>query len=208
MERIVEKRKTKLQSNSGVTILFALLLFMVASVVSITILASAYSSVKRTHSTKEMTQANLTLDSAALLLKNEFGGASYEIGFTKNNDGSYNYNTSGSTSEELFKKEVAGISYAIATSSSSDDIKTKINGGAYNFTVQVSDDEVEDVSVNTAYVPKSEGYVILFTLSTTDDQQMYVAFNIHADETSTGFYTYKKTVTWTYWQASGKVIAQ
>ncbi|MCI7446194.1 MAG: hypothetical protein MSA78_07665, partial [Solobacterium sp.] len=54
----------KLNSQSGVTILFAMLLFLVATVVSLVIIVAATSSVNRESSFKESVQRNIELDSA------------------------------------------------------------------------------------------------------------------------------------------------
>lgn len=58
----------KLKSQSGVSILFAMLLFLVATVVSLVIIVAATSSIKREVSFKESTQKNIELDSFALVL--------------------------------------------------------------------------------------------------------------------------------------------
>lgn len=59
----------KLNSQSGVTILFAMLLFLVATVVSLVIIVAATSSVNRESSFKESVQRNIELDSAVLMVK-------------------------------------------------------------------------------------------------------------------------------------------
>lgn len=61
-------------NDKGVSILFSLLLLLVVSMVSVTIVAASLSSVKRTNSIKETNQDILTLESAALLLKNNING--------------------------------------------------------------------------------------------------------------------------------------
>lgn len=61
----------KLNSQSGVSILFALLLFLVATVVSLVIIVAATSGVKRETSYKETIQKNIELDSAVLFLSNK-----------------------------------------------------------------------------------------------------------------------------------------
>lgn len=71
--------KKKLQSNSGVSILFALLLFLVVSMVSVTILSAAYSSVKRTHAVKVDTQDILALDSTSLIMKKNMDNVTYTV---------------------------------------------------------------------------------------------------------------------------------
>ena len=60
----------KLNSQSGVTILFAMLLFLVATIVSLVIIVAATSSINRESSFKESVQRNIELDSAVLMVKN------------------------------------------------------------------------------------------------------------------------------------------
>lgn len=61
----------KLNSQSGVAILFAMLLFLVATVVSLVIIVAATSSIKRESSFKENIQRNIELDSTVLMLRND-----------------------------------------------------------------------------------------------------------------------------------------
>lgn len=69
--------KNKLNSQSGVSILFAMLLFLVATVVSLVIIVAATSSVKREVSFKESNQKNIELDSLALVLIDNIDKKSY-----------------------------------------------------------------------------------------------------------------------------------
>lgn len=62
----------KLNSQSGVTILFTMLLFLVATVVSLVIIVASTSSIKRETSFKETVQGNIELDSCALMIRNYF----------------------------------------------------------------------------------------------------------------------------------------
>lgn len=87
----------KLNSQSGVTILFAMLLFLVATVVSLVIIVAATSSVNRESSFKESVQRNIELDSAVLMVKN-FTDNKGKFTFS-GEEGNYNYQFSGIENE-------------------------------------------------------------------------------------------------------------
>ena len=87
----------KLNSQSGVTILFAMLLFLVATVVSLVIIVAATSSVNRESSFKESVQRNIELDSAVLMVKN-FTDKKDKYTFS-GEEGNYNYQFVGTESE-------------------------------------------------------------------------------------------------------------
>lgn len=88
---------TKLNSQSGVTILFAMLLFLVATVVSLVIIVAATSSVNRESSFKETVQRNIELDSAVLMIKN-FIDKKDEYTFY-GEEGNYDYSFVGTENE-------------------------------------------------------------------------------------------------------------
>ena len=65
----MRKIKEKLHSENGASFLLALVAFLVAAMVSVTIVAAAVSSLKRVYSDREVQQAHLTLTSAAQLVR-------------------------------------------------------------------------------------------------------------------------------------------
>ena len=77
--QVKEQIKKKLKSTDGVTILFALLGFMVAAMVSITIITAATSMAKRVHSDTAEEQTHLTLTSAAELVEAEMEKTTYTL---------------------------------------------------------------------------------------------------------------------------------
>ena len=79
----MERIKKKLHSQSGASFLFALLAFLVAAVVSVTIISAAVTTVRRVNSDREAQQAQLTLDSAAQLVRDEMEETKYIITTTK-----------------------------------------------------------------------------------------------------------------------------
>ena len=65
----MRKIKEKLHSENGASFLLALVAFLVAAMVSVTIVAAAVSSLKRVYSDRAVQQAHLTLTSAAQLVR-------------------------------------------------------------------------------------------------------------------------------------------
>lgn len=78
----------KLISESGATILFAMMVFLVASVVSMVIIIAATTSVKRESSFKDSVGRNIELDSCAIMFKNKFDNKEYTFTI---NDVRYEY---------------------------------------------------------------------------------------------------------------------
>ena len=68
------KIQRKLHSESGVSILLALVVLLVASFISVTLLSASSSSVKTSSRNQTSIQDNLTLDSACKLLKSTLNG--------------------------------------------------------------------------------------------------------------------------------------
>ena len=73
----------KLNSRRGVTLVYALLLFLVAAMVSLVILQGALTTARRVHSEKQSEQAWLTLNSAAQLMRDELQSSTCTITTTK-----------------------------------------------------------------------------------------------------------------------------
>ncbi len=189
--------KRKLNSNNGVSILFALVLFLVATVVSLVIIVASTSSVKRESSFKESTQRNIELDSAALLLKNVYS----------NSTCSYTYNKKGNTYvlnncslggldntsnpymdvlKEVSKKVIENTSSSYTSEDNtaftiSDTIDTYSNTVTCTYNLYVTSD--------------TSNYVVSFKLD--NGSVMYCKFNIKIEETN-------NTVTWSYYQSSSK----
>lgn len=70
--------KSKLKSNSGATLIFALVALLVAAMVSAVIIYAAESNVRRVKADQAAEQARLTLNSAATLVRNEIVGDRYD----------------------------------------------------------------------------------------------------------------------------------
>lgn len=74
---MIKQINKKLHSQRGASFLFAILAFLMASVVSVTIVSAAYSGFKRVNSDREKQQAHLTLTSAAQLVRDEMLDTKY-----------------------------------------------------------------------------------------------------------------------------------
>lgn len=186
----MNRMKKKLQSNSGVSILFALLLFLVVSMVSVTILSAAYSSVKRTHAVKVDTQDILALDSASLIMKNNMDNVTYTV--PKQKDGTLNYTRAKlSVKDNPFETELTNISMEILNNNISANEKdafdveaTYLNTVSTKYSIQVTE-------VNT--------YIVIFALETTNESKTYVKFNVEKTES-----TSECKVSWSFFEISGK----
>lgn len=188
----MKKIKHKLQDSHGVSILFALLLMAVATMVSITIISASLSAVKRSHAIKNTRQELISLDSATLYIEkqlNSDSGAS-EVSF-QNTDGTYSV-TNTSQYGGAFKKEVNALTTAFLTGNREKEIGT--------FSL-----ETKDTSNNALYDSVSVSYkvvsqdneqraIVVFTLRINDSKQ-YLKYNVNKNTSS---------VSWTFFEASGK----
>lgn len=184
--------KHKLQDSHGVSILFALLLMAVATMVSITIISASLSAMKRSHAIKNTRQELISLDSATLYIKkqlNSDSGAS-EVSF-HNTDDTY-FVTNTSQYGGAFIKEVNALTTAFLTGYREKEIGT--------FSLKT-----EDTSNNTSYDSVSVSYkvvsqdneqraIVVFTLRINDSKQ-YLKYNVNKNASS---------VSWTFFEASGK----
>lgn len=187
----MNEMKKKIQSNSGVSILFALLLFLVVSMVSVTILSAAYSSVKRTHAVKMDTQNILALDSASLLMKNNMDKVTYTV--PKQRDGTLIYtNAKLSVSDNPFETELISISTEILNNNITSSEKDAFSVEATNLDTVVTKYSIQVTEMNKTYI-------VIFALETEDESKTYVKFNVEKKER-----TSENEVTWSFFEVSGK----
>ena len=159
----MERVREKLKSQRGVSFLLALLAFLVAAMVSVTIVAAAVTTVKRVNSDRESQQAQLTLISAAQFVRDEMEETKYVVttvtsspsqagdGVTKDPDG-------------IFGAEMqAAVEYVNGLSGLDQQYELK---DAFQITATGSEFEMK--TVNVSFVMKSgegENYHLVFTLS-------------------------------------------
>ncbi len=85
--------REKLHSRRGASLIYALMLFLVASMVSITILTSAATTVSRLHDDREREQDYLTLHSAARMARKAMSGVTIRIEHYDYNESHGDYKT-------------------------------------------------------------------------------------------------------------------
>lgn len=195
------KIQRKLHSESGVSILLALVVLLVASFISVTLLSASSSSVKTSSRNQTSIQDNLTLDSACKLLKSTLNGQYRANGLV--NDSSQFQITGW---DDAYKPSFPGteaISTAVLNGSS--------NVTSDSFTISVEGiNEIKDVTGNYAIVKTNDSeedlYQAIYTLSLTAEDntvlKRYVTFSVSVDTASSG--TNKKVVMWTWNGVRGK----
>lgn len=175
----------KLNSQKGVSILFALLLFLVATVVSLVIIVAASSSIKRESSFKESVVKNVELDSCLLMLKNKIdyfsndGSGTYV--FDTDDEGRYVYRVIGT--DDPIKKIIVRLSTVVINREAT---SSEIEG---NFVV--SGNNLSDVKVN---------YQIVFD-SSSSEVPASISFKFDNGSLLYSRYTFRtdnNTITWIY----------
>lgn len=195
------KIQRKLHSESGVSILLALVVLLVASFTSVTLLSASSSSVKTSSRNQTSIQDNLTLDSACKLLKSTLNGQ---------------YHANGSVNESS-QFQIAGWDDAYKPSfPGTEAISTAVINGSSSvtsdsFTISVEGiNEIKDVTGSYALVKTNDSeedlYQAIYTLSLTAEDntvlKRYVTFSVSVD--TANFDTNKKVVMWTWNGVSGK----
>lgn len=193
------KIQRKLHSESGVSILLALVVLLVASFISVTLLSASSSSVKTSSKNQTSIQDNLTLDSACKLLKTTLKDQRYHANGSVNESSQFQWDTEP---RPTFPGTLA-ISTAVINGSSSvtsDSFTIHVNGRP----------EMKDVTGSYALVKTndSEGdlYQAIYTLSLTAEDntvlKRYVTFSVSVDTANSDKNT--KVVMWTWNGVSGK----
>lgn len=198
------KIQRKLHSESGVSILLALVVLLVASFISVTLLSASSSSVKTSSKNQTSIQDNLTLDSACKLLKNTMNLQKYIAdGYVDESTYQFHINGWNDVNHMPTFPGTQVISEAVIQGSSSITSDT--------FTISVNNvQEMEDVTGSYALVKTndSEGdlYQAIYTLSLTAEDntvlKRYVTFSVSVDTANSA--TNKKVVMWTWNGVSGK----
>ena len=102
----MRKIKEKLHSENGASFLLALVAFLVAAMVSVTIVAAAVSSLKRVYSDREVQQAHLTLTSAAQFVRDEMEATSVKKVEVVKSSGGGSTTTTTVSAEGIFGPEM------------------------------------------------------------------------------------------------------
>lgn len=195
------KIQRKLHSESGVSILLALVVLLVASFISVTLLSASSSSVKTSSKNQTSIQDNLTLDSACKLLKSTLNGQYRANGYV--NDSSQFQITEWDKKYQPSFPGTWAISTAVINGSSS------VTSDSFTISVE-GINEIKDVTGSYALVKTNDSeedlYQAIYTLSLTAEDntvlKRYVTFSVSVDTASSG--TNKKVVMWTWNGVRGK----
>jgi len=149
--------KQKLKSENGASFLLALLAFLVAAMVCVTIITAATSSVKRVHSDRDAQQMQLTLTSAAQLVRDTMGETQYCITTVTTTENGNATTETTKTAAGVFAQEIKdAIAYI------------DIHGGsayADGMNLSVSGTDLPVIAVSFVMTSDiAEPYKLLFTL--------------------------------------------
>lgn len=197
------KIQRKLHSESGVSILLALVVLLVASFISVTLLSASSSSVKTSSKNQTSIQDNLSLDSACKLLKTTLNRQEYYAYASGELD-----NRQFSFSDQIGNNNPSfpgtwAISTAVINGSSS------VTSDSFTISVE-GINEIKDVTGNYAIVKTNDSeedlYQAIYTLSLTAEDntvlKRYVTFSVSVDTANPD--TKKKVVMWTWNGVRGK----
>ena len=149
--------KQKLKSENGASFLLALLAFLVAAMVCVTIITAATSSVKRVHSDRESQQMQLAITSAAQLVRDTMGETQYCITTVTTTENGNATTETTKTAAGVFAQEIKdAIAYI------------DIHGGsayADGMNLSVSGTDLPVIAVSFVMTSDiAEPYKLLFTL--------------------------------------------
>ena len=195
------KIQKKLHSESGVSILLALVVLLVASFISVTLLSASSSSVKTSSRNQTSIQDNLTLDSACKLLKSTLNGQ-YRANGSVNDSSHFQITGWDNEYNPTFPGTLA-ISTAVINGSSS------VTSDSFTISVE-GINEIKDVTGNYAIVKTNDSeedlYQAIYTLSLIAEDntvlKRYVTFSVSVDTANPD--TKKKVVMWTWNGVRGK----
>lgn len=175
-----EKRKTwtnSIADNEGASIVLALLAFIVASMVSVTLLTAATTAAKRVHSDRQAQQAGLTLNSAAELLREEMKGVRYveTTTVTKAPEADPVTDTTSKSSGSLKEEIKKAVSYVDTYQAAF------VSNAATEFSIEA--DAMKLAPVKVSYVMQAdvdEKYNLTFTLQ-TDAKEETVTLSMYGN---------------------------
>ena len=181
--------KQKLKSENGASFLLALLAFLVAAMVCVTIITAATSSVKRVHSDRESQQMQLAITSAAQLVRDTMEETKYSITTvtTTEKDGTKIETTKTATG--VFAPEIeAAINYV-------DEYHTDASASGMKLSVDGTDLPIIDMSFKMS-ADTTEPYKLLFTLQVQDTgETLYLTMKSSRKTDNTVTESKDKTVT-------------
>lgn len=194
------KIKEKIHSQSGVSFLFGLLAFLVAAMVSVTIVTAASTTMKRVHNDRKEQQELLTLNSAAQFVRDEMLKTKYitTVETKKDSYGNDSSVTTTYTSEGTFAPEMKAAVERVNTGSSYVSVPSAI-------TLDVDGMEMQTVKASfTMSAEGTEKYRVIFTIYIEESgNTLFLTMSGSTSEktdtsTSGGITTIKKasTISW------------
>lgn len=197
----MKKIKNKLNNNHGVSILFGLLLFMVASMVSIVIISASSTSAKRSYYTSSSIQESQAVESLALFMKKEISNKEVSFTFKKDKNGNYIFdeNAEHSKNDNFFDVQLKEL----ATYLINDDLTN-----AKNINFKVSASNLDDVNVSVSNISKeNDGSFFINFLLSSENKNMYVAFDVSLDSSETTKTTKVDIYKWEYKRSDIKEVS-
>jgi len=165
----------KLQDDRGISMVIAVVVFLIAAVISGLIITASLSSMKRVTQSKQSLQGGLTVDSAANLVRADLAGMEYVISVSE----AAEEGTSAKTDNRSELTAMLGVKMAQAISEMEENAVATATG---SFTVSVSDNSVS--VVNGAFSVARTGsdaipYEFRFTLQNADTKEcVYLTFAV------------------------------
>ena len=164
--------RRKLHDQRGVSMLMALLLMLVALMVSAVVLAGASSAVSALRTDQKQEQAALTVTSAAELIRNSFLASDMKyVSATVSYEFYYNPNqNTSSTTTQTIPAELAFsdfANYAIGRLRDGQPVLNRV------YTLHLEDDRVSDVTATFSMASGETSYVLTAALESTDPDAPY-----------------------------------
>lgn len=159
------KKGGKLKNDRGASIIMALVVVLVLTMVSVVIISSAYTNMARLKRNQAEQQAYLTVSSAAQLMRDSIAGASYSSSSTTPPEGSGEQPTSSTTPAE---GAFAGMLNAIAAGN---------NPSAFT----ISAAGLDDVSVTVKKDASGCGFSAVLCLAGSPQSNSYIDLKCKAD---------------------------
>lgn len=168
---MIKQINKKLHSQRGASFLFAILAFLVASMVSVTIVSAAYSGFKRVNSDREKQQAHLTLTSAAQLVRDEMLTTKYvKTTVTEYENGTAKELTDECTVSGTFKNEMKTAIESLAAANET------YSSNAKAFTIESLEiDGAKTDTVEVCFSMKKDTadiYSVTFTMNIKDTKDV------------------------------------
>ena len=164
MKKVMNRIQIKLNSNRGVSILFAMVLFLFVSIMGATIISAAHTSAIRVHNNASAIQSNLTLQSASKIVKEELLNSNVQV--IEDDE-----NVQMIVSENAFSKELRTLMEQLQSIPN--------QNASTTFTIhsnQLDDIQGMIVCKHGEQNDSAQDYQLVVTLQTNSNEMMYITF--------------------------------